>query len=102
MKTKKPCTYIKCDIINIMKNTSRAFIDRTPLRFIGGAFIFIVGILAKSIPLIILGLFDLGISFAFFIHPDVQDKKAFKLPILLLYGFILIWCAFWLMSKLPQ
>jgi hypothetical protein len=82
-----------------MKNKQSAFIDRTPLRFIGGAFILIVGILAKSFALIVLGLFDLGISFAFFIHPDVQDKKRFKLPILLLYGFILIWCALWLMSK---
>ncbi len=79
-----------------MKN---GFIDRTPLRFIGGSFILLVGIFAKSFALVILGLFDLGISFAFFLKPEIDNKKMFKLPILLLYGFILVWCALWLMSK---
>jgi hypothetical protein len=85
-----------------MKNKTRAFIDRTPLRFIGGAFILGVGILAKSLPLIILGIFDLGISFLFFLKPTIEYKKRYKLPIILLYGFILIWSAFWLTTLFSQ
>ena len=80
---------------------TRGFIDRTPVRFIGGAFILIVGILAKSYSLAILGLYDLIISFLFFYDPDIQYKKSFKLPVLVLYGAILLWCAMWLFSKFP-
>ena len=77
------------------------FIDRTPLRFIGGLFILIVGITAKSFSLGVLGIFDLIISFVFFLNPDIEYNKMFKLPTLLLYGGILIWCTLWIISKLP-
>ncbi len=85
-----------------MKKNSKAFIDRTPLRFIGGLFILIVGILAKSLALSSLGIFDLIISFVFFKNPSIEDNKSFKLPVLLLYGGILLWCALWLLSKLSS
>jgi hypothetical protein len=79
----------------------KAFIDRTPLRFIGGAFILIVGLLARSLSLSLLGVFDLIISLIFFMNPEIEYNKAFKLPVLLIYGAILIWCMLWLMSRLP-
>ena len=75
------------------------FIDRTPLRFIGGLFILIVGFFTQSTSLISLGVLDLAISFAFFFNPSIEDKKIIKLIVGLLYGFVLIWCVFWIMSK---
>lgn len=86
---------------NINNRETKAFIDRTPLRFIGGLFILIVGVFAKSFSISTLGVFDLVISFVFFLNPSIEDKKSFKLPVLLIYGAILIWCVMWLMSKLP-
>ncbi len=77
----------------------KGFIDRTPLRFIGGFFILIVGLLARSLPITFLGLFDLGISFLFFFKPSIDDKKSFKFIIGVLYGAILLWSIFWLGSK---
>jgi len=76
------------------------FINRTPLRFIGGFFILIVGILAWSLSLFTLGVFDLAISFAFFIKPTIEDEKILKVLVGLLYGAILLWCALWLLSKI--
>jgi len=83
----------------VNKQKRFGFIDRTPLRFIGGAFILIVGILARSLPITLFGIFDLIISILFFMNPSIEDNKSFKLPALLLYGGILLWCALWLFSK---
>jgi hypothetical protein len=79
----------------------KAFINRTPLRFVGGTFMLLVGMLAKSTPLVILGLFDLGISFAFFLKPEIEDNKILKVIVGLIYGAILVWCISWLSSMLP-
>ena len=83
-----------------IRKSDHGFIDRTPLRFVGGLFILFVGIFAKSLSLSLLGIFDLVISFVFFLNPDIESKKTFKLPTLLIYGGLLVWCTLWLISKL--
>ena len=80
----------------------KGFIDRSPLQYTAGIFILIVAILAKSIPLGTLGLFDLGIGFAHFSNPDLADKKTIKLFVFTLYGALILWSLLWLVSKMPQ
>lgn len=79
---------------------NKGFIDRSPLSFIAGIFMLIVAVLAKSIPLGLLGIFDLGVGFIYFFNPDISDKKTAKLVIFTTYGALILWCVLWLMSKL--
>lgn len=80
---------------------NKGFIDRGPLSFVGGIFMLLVGLLAKSIPLISLAIFDIVVSIVFFMNPDAADKNSVKFIVYFTYGALILWTVLWLMSKIP-